>query len=55
VIWAASGAGYFWPLWPILGVLWFTAPFGHRHRARAVRRRGLQAPAPGTGPGRLDV
>ena len=42
VIWAATGAGYFWPIWPLLG--WglgliggprYCWPMGHRHRPRA--------------------
>jgi len=38
VIWAATGAGYFWPIWPLLGWglgligPWTCAP---RHRPRA--------------------
>jgi hypothetical protein len=41
VIWAATGAGYFWPIWPLLGwglsflgprTCW---PAAHRHRPRA--------------------
>ena len=41
VIWAATGAGYFWPIWPLLGWgLGIIGPFGacrvaHRHRPRA--------------------
>src|SRR5215207_10923476 len=41
VIWAATGAGYFWPIWPLLG--WGLGligprscwPAAHRHRPRA--------------------
>ena len=41
VIWAATGAGYFWPIWPLLG--WGLGLIGprscwavpHRHRPRA--------------------
>lgn len=47
VIWALTGAGYFWPVWPILGwgmgvastgVLAYTAPqrFIERRRARGL-------------------
>ena len=41
VIWAATGAGYFWPIWPILGWglgligPWSCSPLAHRHRPRA--------------------
>jgi hypothetical protein len=31
-IWALTGAGYFWPLWPLLGSLWWVAPWGCRRR-----------------------
>ena len=47
--WAATGAGYFWPLWPMLGMsiavlvaLWRAfcpTASGRRRRARAARRR----------------
>jgi hypothetical protein len=41
VIWAATGGGYFWPIWPLLG--WglgligprSCSPMAHRHRLRA--------------------
>jgi hypothetical protein len=41
VIWAATGAGYFWPIWPLLGWglgligPWGCGPMAHRHRPRA--------------------
>jgi len=41
VIWAATGAGYFWPIWPLLGWglgligPWGCWPMAHRHRPRA--------------------
>ncbi len=41
VIWAATGAGYFWPIWPLLGwgigliAPWGCWPAPHRHRPRA--------------------
>jgi hypothetical protein len=41
VIWAATGAGYFWPIWPLLGWglgligPWHCPPLGYRHRPRA--------------------
>jgi len=42
VIWAATGAGYFWPLWPLLGWgLGLVAPCGRGHH----RRRPPQASA----------
>ena len=39
VIWAATGAGYFWPIWPILGWGIGLLPHGgcgHRHRRRTA-------------------
>jgi hypothetical protein len=39
VIWAATGAGYFWPIWPILG--WGLGLIGPC--SRAVHRRRPQA------------
>ena len=42
VIWAASGMGYFWPIWPMIGfamAIFGVWGGGHgRHRARAQRR-----------------
>jgi hypothetical protein len=41
VIWAATGAGYFWPIWPILGWglgligPWSCGSLSPRHRPRA--------------------
>src|SRR5919107_1933492 len=41
VIWAATGAGYFWPIWPLLGWgigligPWSCWPLAPRHRPRA--------------------
>jgi hypothetical protein len=41
VIWAATGAGYFWPIWPLLGWgigligPWSCWPSAPRHRPRA--------------------
>lgn len=46
VIWAVTGAGYFWPIWPILGwgmfVLGPGLPFGPcgRGRSASAGRRG---------------
>jgi hypothetical protein len=45
VIWAATGAGYFWPIWPILGIAFARLPgtrCGHRSRSAAhdPRRAG---------------
>ena len=43
VIWAATGAGYFWPIWPLLG--WGLGLIGpcsrglHRHRPRQASAR----------------
>jgi hypothetical protein len=34
VLWALSGFGYFWPMWPILG--WGTGLLGHGRAVRAV-------------------
>jgi hypothetical protein len=33
-IWAMTGAGYFWPMWPMLWFAFATL----RHRARVSRR-----------------
>ncbi len=41
VVWALTGAGYFWPVWPMLG--WGIGLLSHAGRARA----GLPFPAPG--------
>jgi hypothetical protein len=35
VIWAATGMGYFWPIWPILG--WGVGVVSPRNRARCAR------------------
>lgn len=43
-VWALTGAGYFWPLWPILAVFWFGGPWGRRGLACGHRRRGRPAP-----------
>ena len=45
VIWAATGAGYFWPAWAIGGLaLWALAPGCGSRRARVGSRRdGVQA------------
>src|SRR4051794_17124596 len=43
-IWAASGGGYFWPIWPILG--WGMGIAGHAAPIIAgVGRRSRRAPA----------
>jgi hypothetical protein len=42
MIWAATGAGYFWPIWPLLGWgLGLVAPCGRpaQHRRRPHPRR----------------
>jgi DUF1707 SHOCT-like domain len=40
VIWAATGAGYFWPMWPLLGWFWFgfAGPRARRRRYHDSRR-----------------
>jgi hypothetical protein len=41
VIWAATGADYFWPMWPAIGLAWaaFTGGKGHLgHGPRPPRR-----------------
>ena len=43
-IWAASGAGYFWPVWPMIGMaFWAWAELGggcgHRRRACGPKHR----------------
>ena len=55
-IWAATGFGYFWPLWPILGVFWFggRGALG-RGPLCSGRRGGLGRPAPWGSPGRVDL
>lgn len=55
-IWAASGFGYFWPLWPILAMFWF----GGRRALGwtplcAGRRRGWGRPEPWAPRGRFDL
>lgn len=37
-IWALTGAGYFWPIWPVIGLFWWAMPW-HRHRAWGCRPR----------------
>ena len=34
-IWALTGMGYFWPMWPMIG-LFFGARAGYRRRRRAI-------------------
>jgi class 3 adenylate cyclase len=46
-IWAASGAGYFWPIWPMLG--WGIGVA--LHAAPWLAHRGRQAPELSPGPG----
>ena len=42
VIWALTGMGYFWPVWPALG--WGIGVFSHRSTVRPSRRpRALRA------------
>jgi hypothetical protein len=41
-IWAATGAGYFWPIWPLLG--WGIGVLSHvRGRSASSARRGSRA------------
>jgi len=55
-VWAATGFGYFWPLWPILGTLWFARSSAFGRRSSCARGRGGWAnPAPWAGPGRFDL
>ncbi len=43
-IWALTGAGYFWPVWPILGVgISMLAPGGCGHRRGPRGARGVRA------------
>jgi hypothetical protein len=48
-IWALTGAGYFWPVWPILGWGLFVLGPGHRHmgtsRVPACRRTASSRPS----------
>ena len=38
-IWALTGAGYFWPVWPLL---WFAfASLGHLRRPRRLGNTGV--------------
>ena len=42
VIWAATGAGYFWPVWAIGGLAWWAfAPGCGARRARVGSRRDV--------------
>ena len=45
VIWAASGMGYFWPVWAIGGLAWwaFTPGCGSRRARVGSRRDAVQA------------
>jgi Domain of unknown function (DUF1707) len=55
-IWAATGFGYFWPLWPILGMFWFGGRGALGWGALCSGRRGgLGRPAPWSSPGRFDL
>ncbi len=42
VIWAVSGAGYFWPIWPILG--WGLGAVSHVSRTLSGGRLGCGGP-----------
>jgi hypothetical protein len=53
-IWAATGFGYFWPLWPILGTLWFARSSAFGRRSFCARgHRGLDEARVVGGPGAL--
>jgi ABC-type phosphate transport system auxiliary subunit len=41
-LWALSGAGYFWPVWPIMG--WGIGVVSHTAGWRKACARGKQAP-----------
>jgi hypothetical protein len=41
-IWALSGAGYFWPVWPIMG--WGSACLAHGRMAQRVHPREADGP-----------
>ena len=53
-MWAASGGGYFWPIWPLLG--WGIAVAAHAAPliGRATRRRPPSAGLPRDGPSSVD-
>jgi class 3 adenylate cyclase len=50
-IWAASGGGYFWPIWPILG--WGIGLAGHA--APLIGRGGRPQASGGPAPARVDA
>jgi hypothetical protein len=55
-IWVATGFGYFWPLWPILGMLWFGGRRAPGWGSVCSRTRGGPCrPAPWAPPGRVDL
>ena len=49
VIWAVSGAGYFWPVWPILGWGLFVVPGALTGGRVRGCRRGSFTPGSSTG------
>jgi len=44
VVWAATGAGYFWPMWPLLGWGIGVAARGRHALGPSVRRAGRHRP-----------
>jgi hypothetical protein len=42
VVWALTGAEYFWPVWPIVFVAWRVGLFGRFGRRGLVCGRGRQ-------------
>jgi Domain of unknown function (DUF1707)/2TM domain len=49
LVWAVSGAGYFWPIWPILG--WGLGVVSHTSRTLSGGRIGCAWPRRGRRPG----
>jgi Domain of unknown function (DUF1707) len=42
-IWGLTGAGYFWPIWPIMGTVGMIAGGGKHHHRRHYRHRATWA------------
>ena len=49
VLWAVTGLGYFWPVWPIMG--WGIGVVSHTAAYRSRRSRARRASAASGGPG----